>query len=314
MAIGGALGKALQATKETKRLDFKEQFNPASPREWCEVIKDLVAMANSGGGLILVGLKDDGNPSGWDVSPVLGLDPAEMVDKISRYTGEQFDGFTIQSVVKDESTVACITVDRSEIPLVFVKPGTYDIGGGKQNTAFGQGTVYFRHGAKSEPGNSKDLRDTFGRLIATYRKSLLRDIRKLVGAPAGSELTISPANVPQVAGPVTVQIVDDESAQRAGLLDTNATHPNLQKMIIEIVNEKLSGEYTVNAHDILSVRKVHDINEGTPQFFHKPPFSSPTYSGAFADWLVNQYQKNPEFFSSARKGYRQLLKKEKGIL
>ena len=39
--------RARVAKRESKYLDFKERFDPGSLGEWCELLKDLVAMANS---------------------------------------------------------------------------------------------------------------------------------------------------------------------------------------------------------------------------------------------------------------------------
>ncbi len=47
------MDEELQATGESQRLDFKRQVDPASPADWCELIKDIVAIANSGGGTIV---------------------------------------------------------------------------------------------------------------------------------------------------------------------------------------------------------------------------------------------------------------------
>src|SRR6266446_1169041 len=87
------------AERESRGLDFKEQFDPEDSGGWCELIKDIVAIANSGGGRIIVGVKDNGQPSGWDPSPMLLLDHAKVVDRISRYVGEPFGDF---EVVPDE--------------------------------------------------------------------------------------------------------------------------------------------------------------------------------------------------------------------
>jgi hypothetical protein len=43
------------ARRESKRVDFKKSFDIASTGEWCEMIKDIVTMANSGSGAIVVG-------------------------------------------------------------------------------------------------------------------------------------------------------------------------------------------------------------------------------------------------------------------
>ena len=46
----------------------------------------------------------------------------------------------------------------------------------KQKTAFSAGTVYFRHGAKSEPGTSEDLRASLERELDRIRSSWLDGI------------------------------------------------------------------------------------------------------------------------------------------
>ena len=299
------LEKALNATKESKNWDFKQQFDPSNSREWCEIIKDIVAMANSGGGLILVGLKNDGSPSGVDVTPILDLDPADVTNKISPYIGEQFDGFEVLKVEKDCHIIAVLKISGTSSPMVFERPGSYTDSAGKQQSAFMRGTVYFRHGAKSEPGTTKDLEKTFARLLRKTRRSWLANIRKVVEAP--DVLTAVPTNVAPQPIPGNFRIVDDPSAPSYGLLDTNQTHPYRQTEVIEAVNTRLLGKQTVNPHDILSVRRVHGIDETKPGFCYKLKFGSPIYSKAFIDWLIEQYSQNPGFFNEARAAYNKLL-------
>ena len=54
--------------------------------KWLEILKDVVSMANSGGGLIFIGLNDDGLPSGFDVTGACEIDPATFTNKIYSYT------------------------------------------------------------------------------------------------------------------------------------------------------------------------------------------------------------------------------------
>lgn len=65
------------ATRESKYLDFKRQFDTTTNEAWCEIIKDIIAMANSGGGIIVLGIEDDGTDAEMDRDPVLKLDTAE---------------------------------------------------------------------------------------------------------------------------------------------------------------------------------------------------------------------------------------------
>jgi hypothetical protein len=73
--------------------------------------------------------------------------------------------------------------------------------------------------------------------------------------------------------------------------------------VIREANDRLVG-VSVNAFDVLSVRRVHAISEETrPEFVHVPKFGSPQYSDAFVDWLVGEYERDPEFFSRAKTNY-----------
>jgi len=49
------LDRAQAAKRESKYVEFKSQLDLGAPGVWCELIKDIVAFANSGGGVILVG-------------------------------------------------------------------------------------------------------------------------------------------------------------------------------------------------------------------------------------------------------------------
>lgn len=116
---------ALQATQESETLDFKKSLNVESKGEWLELIKDMVAMANSGGGIILVGLLDNGEPSGFDITPMLAIDPADLTNKIFAYTGQHFSEFRISAAYRESSQIAAIEVGGVAVPIVFNEVGNY---------------------------------------------------------------------------------------------------------------------------------------------------------------------------------------------
>lgn len=57
------LEKGLAAKRESKFVEFKESFDPKDSGDWCEIAKDIVAIANTGGGIILIGLSNVGGPT-----------------------------------------------------------------------------------------------------------------------------------------------------------------------------------------------------------------------------------------------------------
>jgi Putative DNA-binding domain len=182
--------RALKAKRESKRIEFKRGFDASSPGEWCELIKDIVAIANSGGGIVVFGLDSVGAPTGESVQQISAEDPANIANKLAKYIGTPTFEFESVELKKQRHDLHALVIFRAAIPHVFQKPGTYDIGGGKQKSAFGVGTIYFRHGAKSEPGNSDDIRNVIEYEVDAIRKSWIRGVRHVVQAPAGSEFVV----------------------------------------------------------------------------------------------------------------------------
>jgi hypothetical protein len=195
------VSSALAAPRESRRIEFKQGFDPASPGEWCELIKDIVALANSGGGIIVFGLDSRGTPTMTPVKSVLAVDPADLTNRIFRYTGCVDFDVEIRELQKGSSSLAGFIIPAAPTPLAFEKPGTYDIGGGKQKAAFGVGTVYFRHGSKSEPATTDDFRSVAGRIADHVRREWARGIRKVVSAPAGSQVVMVQRTGPERRSP-----------------------------------------------------------------------------------------------------------------
>src|SRR5438105_1080910 len=104
------IAKALAAKRESKYIEFKQSFDPSDLGNWCELIKDLVALANSGGGVLLIGVNNDGSPSQADISGVLQLDSAKFADKLQKYVHANFDGFEVHEAMKSGGPVALIEV------------------------------------------------------------------------------------------------------------------------------------------------------------------------------------------------------------
>lgn len=302
------IDRALNAKRESKYIEFKSEFNPGSNEHWCETLKDIVAISNSGGGGIIFGLDSRGVPTGQDVSNLLALDSSVVSDKVYQYTGIHFSGFDLSEHQKGESKIAALQIEACMIPIVFIKPGTYVISDHpqQQKTAFSQGTVYFRHGAKSEPGNSEDISQFIERRLENIRKEWLDGVQKVVRAPEGSGFVILPGSIRQSEAPdaIPFRITDDLSAPGFREVDHDETHPHRQKELMEVTNNRLPAEVNINPYDVLVVRKIFDI-DSTPEFFYHPKYGNPQYSNALIDWLVKHYLEDPRFFLSARQAYHE---------
>ena len=304
--------RATTAKRERRNVEFKQEFDVNSDRDWCEVIKDIVAMANSGGGLIIFGLTNAADPSGFDPAALLALDPAHVTDKLRRYTGEDFADFEVQRVDRANNVLAAMRIEAAAHPLVFIKPGTYKISEREQRTAFSQGTVYFRHGAKSETANAHDLRDWLDSRLEAARRDWLSRVQQVVEAPRDFRLAVVEREAEGEAAPSRIKLVDDPDAPIYGLLDPDDTHPHRQTELVDHVNELLGGETPVTSHDILAIRRTEAIEAAThPTFCHHPRYGSPQYSDAFADWIVGRIREDPDFLANARARYLNLQRQRR---
>jgi len=288
--------------QETATLDLKRSFD-ASNGEWCELLKDIVAMANSGGGRIIIGLNDDGTPSGMCSLKSRSIDPAVFVDKIHSYTGVHFAGVSTHLETHAETQVTVLVIGDATVPLVFGKAGNYQPLDGKQRNAFNQGTLYVRHGAKSEPATSDDMRDILERHLKRARESLLANLRQVVEAPTGAVISFTP--VVSLAGDLSarpVRLVQDPAAAPAAMLDPNITHPHRQKELVANVNERLAGCAHVTTNDIVAIRRVHKTEEDR-SLCYLPKFGSCHYSDLFVNWIVSRIENDSSFLPNVRQSY-----------
>ena len=285
------LQRAAEAQRESKRVVLAEDFDPTREGDWIEVIKHVVALANSGGGVVVVS------------EPELAHE--EIRGRLARYAAPQFGGWEIYPVSREgETWTAIVVADVEGVPLVFTHEGRYVDRSGEERVAFTPGSLLFRHGARSEAATGEDVRRFITRQLDATRQQWLANIRAVMHAPGGAEIAVvETAERDEQGRPTLIRLTTDPTAPLYGQIDPDLSHPYRQKEVVREVNARLDGR-VVNAFDILSVRRIHEISEETrPDFVHVPKFGSPQYSDAFVDWLVEQDTKDPEFFSQAKARY-----------
>lgn len=300
--------EVINSKSETAKIDFKLKFETSSTQDWCEIIKDIVAISNSGGGCIIIGLQDDATlVPDFLINGNFDLDPAVITDKIYKYTSIQLGGFRVTEFDYSGYILNVIHIPDSNIPIPFNKPGTYGTIDGKQKRAFSKGTVYFRHGAKSEPATYDDMRTFFDKKLEKVRKEWFKNIRKVMEAPPGSGLKVMPPEIVETKDEdaTKIRITEDENAPVYRKLDPDITHPYRQTELVDVVNEKLNGRHKINSYDIQSIKNVHEI-KGESNFYHKLKFGGCQYSEEFADWIVKRFDGNPDFFQETRDKMYQL--------
>ncbi|PJI84977.1 putative DNA-binding protein [Yoonia maricola] len=297
---------AQSTNEESDLLDFKREYSPQKKAAfWAETIKDIVAFANTRGGILVFGVNDDGTPSGIDCDTLYELDSASLADQVRKYTATDFIKMSVISVVRDKKPFPAILIGRVHVPLVFAKVGTYEVQDGNQKTAFSKGTVYFRHGSKSEPCTRADLEEFLRRELDRVREDWLGNIRKVVEAPHGSSVVITQAG----GGQAGVRITNDPNAPALHLPKLSDGFPYKQNQLIKEVIRRTGIDKLINSHDVQTVKLCENINEESrPDFVSKPhEGSSPQYSQDFVDLIVQRFENDSDYFSKCRKAWKEAM-------
>lgn len=265
------------------------------------MLKDIVAICNSGGGTLAVGINNAGEGCRSNVRPVLDYDHAKYCDLIKKYTMQNFSNFEVIEAKKDGHIIAIFLINPPDSPLIFEKPGTYPVDNNHQKTVFSQGTIFFRHGAKSETGSTEDLRKFIHQRVREMQNQLMKGMRKVSVAPRGSQLQVVPrgAVIAGIGGAMPVKITTDPNAQSAIVVDRDQIFPYRRKDIIERLKKALPPESVPNAYDLQAVNIVYNI-AAEESLSWKPQFSSRRYSDAFIKWVVDKISKEKDFLQVTR--------------
>jgi predicted HTH transcriptional regulator len=179
--------------RESAKLDYKLTLDLSDTAHKVEVAKDLVAMANTAGGYVVLGVRDDGTMAGLAPQDISRIDEAVVRKVVGAYIGTSLELFVDCPVEWAGRQFGIITVLRSpRSPVVFEHDGQYSVPSSKKNhTAFRAGDVFVRHGSSSERWNQNDVQTIYSRIVARERDrwtaEVLPDVRRLIAQALSGE-------------------------------------------------------------------------------------------------------------------------------
>jgi len=137
-------------------------------------------------------------------------------------------------------------------------------------------------------------------------------IGRLYSAPiestSGARLAESMATKKEVSSTnlQPVRIVIDPHAPALQPQDVDRLYPWRQKDLLRELNSRL-GRRALNSYDIQAIRRQHRL-DGRPEFVFNLPGAGRRYSPAAAEWIMDHYARDPEFFHRARTADHEIMK------
>jgi predicted HTH transcriptional regulator len=197
---GQKVNELLTRKRESAKLDYKQEWDPQRNRDVVELTKDLVSMANTAGGYVVIGMGDNGEEVGLSDAQLAKLDEATLRAQVQSFIGTPLELFLDRTVVWESKRYAVVTVLKCpRSPVVFEKIGQYadPSAGNKPTIAFREGDVFVRHGSASERWNQEDVRTIYARVVEREKErwlaEVIPDVRKLIeGARPGPPPAPSP--------------------------------------------------------------------------------------------------------------------------
>lgn len=290
---------------------YLENFDAASEVAWCELIRDVVALANSGGGRLIVRQAVPGSADGLGATQ---LSAAAILERLAQYTDSPFDDVQVRATESAGRKELEIVVGAADFPIGFIHAAQPGQAGqsASQEQIFPAGSFYFRRGGRSEPATSSDLQAFSMRLVRRVRRRWLRGVRRVVSAPVESLVAKRRTHKAAASDTIStaklrpVRIVTDPNAPALQPQDVDRLYPWRQKDLVRELNSRL-GRRALNSYDIQAVRRHHQLDE-RPDFVFNLPGAGRRYSPAVADWIMEQFAAAPQFFQQARIADHEMLK------
>jgi hypothetical protein len=217
--------------------------------------------------------------------------PEKLAKQIFNFTSVEFSSIEIKEIIRSDGIYPGLLIAGADIPIVFVKTGTYAESDGTQKTAFMQGTVYFRHSDRSKPGDSGDLK--------RWRHHYFADLQAILVSTA-----VQPATE---VGLKDATLQQTQSVGSVAVHNTDELWPYRRQELIRVINDRLPRGGKVVIHDIVCVNRMIDVLQKHPEFVAWPRrWAGPQYSPAYADWIIEQVKADPKFLEKCRDAYRRI--------
>ena len=176
---------------ETDNLDFKETWIKKGP-----LTKELLSMANSGGGIIVFGVKETAPNTFESCGLQETQDPSKIQDSVKKFVPSNL-GYKIESFTFDRSEYEKLQGKSFQVIIVEDTPQYLPYISKNETEGLKGATIYVRHGTECVIADKDDIENLITRRISTgYRSKLeleehLKQLKTLYKYKSPQQISIS---------------------------------------------------------------------------------------------------------------------------
>jgi hypothetical protein len=176
---------------EGRTYGLKSRYDPGSAADRLDLIKQVVALANSGGGEIRFGSDEGSGPPGAGAAGQ-HFDAVTFAGLIDRYIAPDHVEIST-SLEKADSSGGCVVVIKVQAqeapPVVFSRDGRYRHEG-REVAVFRRHTVVSCHGTKAELATRADYHRWTDTAVRAERRRILENLGLVVSLPPGAAIQV----------------------------------------------------------------------------------------------------------------------------
>ncbi|MGP8163434.1 MAG: helix-turn-helix domain-containing protein [Acidimicrobiales bacterium] len=182
-----------EVERETRTVELMSRYDQGSAADRLGLVKEVVALANSGGGEIRLGVEEhgDGRP-GIVVVSRAHFDAASLRDLVDRYIAPDHIEVAARFEDADRSDQHVVVIEvapHETPPVVFSRDGKYRAEG-KDVAIFQRHTVVSRRGTKAELATRADHRGWIDAAVRAERRHILQNLGLVASLPVGASLQV----------------------------------------------------------------------------------------------------------------------------
>jgi hypothetical protein len=181
--------------QERHRLEFKRTFSNDT-RGWAEIAKDIVAIANFGGGIVIFGIDNYANCLGLGEDIANLFDPANLSNKIRKYSSQAAISTSFTNLTYYRKSYGALVILPAPRAFIFESDGGYQDDQGRSKKAFWKGVVYTRGPGGNVEANQSQFDAMMNRLAEERVRSLVAKIERVAALPADAELIVRSPAIP----------------------------------------------------------------------------------------------------------------------
>jgi len=177
--------------REGPHHDLKLTFESESPKAALDLVKDIVAIANSGGGTLTFG-RTSTQVHGVSDDVIDALDSARVADMVGRFIPPASIGIAHEIREPEPGKrIVVLCIEPPATPLVISRDAAWRPPGKKHDDlVMRKGDIWVRHSSRNERATVEDIRAWLAGARAAERTAIFERMAMLVNLPDGSSLEV----------------------------------------------------------------------------------------------------------------------------